>query len=230
MPLPPARSMDAHLMLPSLLLASGSPRRMQLMRGAGWEPIVRPVPIDERRRAGEAPADMARRLAREKAGRAASTYDEAALVLAADTIVVDGDQVLGKPENAAAALSMLMSLRDRRHLVITALALMDRAGGRLMERTTRSELAMRDFSRQQAEAYVAGGSPLDKAGAYGIQDKDFNLVDFDSLADCFANVMGLPLCTLAVLLSELGYDRAATTGLVDHCHNLHPGRHPQVAV
>ncbi len=203
-----------------LLLASGSPRRRQLMRAAGLQPRVEAVDVDESLIQGEGPAEMVVRLASAKARAARQRFSNRALILAADTTVVFDGRILGKPRDAAEAVRMLMDMRGQEHEVLTALALADTKQGEERVRLSRSRLQLREFSRSEAQAYADGGSPLDKAGAYGIQDDGFNPVDFEAFSDCFTNVMGLPLCTLADMLAELGWK--AEMDLTQACFQYAP--------
>ncbi len=184
-----------------LTLASASPRRRQLLGLLGLPVRVAPADVDERVRAGEAPAEYVLRLARAKAEAVAA---EEGLVLAADTTVVIDGQVVGKPGDAAEAERMLWSLRGREHQVLTGLVLLDPARGRRHEEVVESLVPMRAYSRAEVSAYVASGRPLDKAGAYGIQDPDFMPVDMDRLRGCATNVMGLPLCRVVRTLRAWG--------------------------
>ncbi len=191
-----------------LLLASGSPRRCELMELAGWNVTICPVPVDEMVQADERAEALAIRLARAKAQAAAAECPTCELVLAADTVVVDGDVILGKPVDAGDAERMLRILRDREHEVITALALLQPASGGEIVETCKTVVPMRAYDGEALQAYIAGGSPLDKAGAYGIQDSEFNPVELSQMQGCFANVMGLPLCHLQRALGRLGHNRA----------------------
>jgi MAF protein len=188
-----------------LVLASGSPRRRDLLGTLGLEIEVHPVAVDETRRQGESPLALVERLAREKAVAAHSQYDGPHPVLAADTIVVDGDQVLGKPIDSDEAQRMLQQLRAKEHQVLTALTVIDPTHGKLYNSVCTTHVPMRNYNQAEIKDYIKTGSPLDKAGAYGIQDRDFNPVDLDHLQGCFANVMGLPLCHLAQCLCQLGW-------------------------
>jgi septum formation protein len=182
-------------------LASGSPRREELLKIAGWNPLLSPVEIQESVLPYEDPQAFARRLALEKAKHAID--DDGKIVLGADTIVVLGDRVLGKPQDERDAVDMLEDLRGRDHQVVTAIALIDRANDRWLVDLCNTDVPMRDYSKEEIEDYVATGSPMDKAGAYGIQDDDFHPVDLDSMVGCFANVMGLPLCHLVRALRNM---------------------------
>lgn len=162
---------------------------------------------------------MVRRLAVEKGHAALERYNEGKLVLAADTTVLHKGQVLGKPATVDQAVAMLMSLRQDRHRVVTAVTLIERANKKELTTTTSTDLFMRQYERHEVERYVASGSPLDKAGAYGIQDDDFMPVDMKRFRGCFTNVMGLPLCTLGRMLDHFGY--STTNDLVESCFDYH---------
>ncbi len=189
-----------------LLLASASPRRRELMELTGWDVEICPVPVDEMAQVDEQAEALAIRLARTKARAAAAESPACELVLAADTVVVDGGTILGKPVDAIDAERMLLMLRDREHEVITALVFLQPANGEEIVETCKTVVHMRAYDNNALQAYVAGGSPLDKAGAYGIQDREFNPVELDQMQGCFANVMGLPLCHLQRALGRLGHD------------------------
>jgi len=187
-----------------LTLASASPRRQALLRLTGWEIFSRPGEVDERPEPGERPEQLTQRLAANKARAAGGE-----LVLGADTVVVLENQMIGKPAGSDAARAMLQALRGRTHRVISSIALVDGAGRTVATDTCVSEVPMRDYGEAEIEQYLRSGSPLDKAGGYGIQDGDFNPVDMDQMHDCFANVMGLPLCHLVRNMRRLGYEPPA---------------------
>lgn len=205
-----------------LLLASASPRRRNLLSEAGVATLTHPVSLPETREPGETPAEMAARLARAKAQVAVRASQEGAIVVAADTIVVDGDRILGKPGSPHEARAMLRDLAGREHEVISGLAVIDRARAEEVVAITRTKLALRRMSHQEVAAYVEDGSPLDKAGAYGIQDESFEPVDMATIEGCYTNVMGLPLCTLGGALGSLGW--RVGVDLVEACFAYH--RHP----
>ena len=175
-------------------LASASPRRLELLQLTGLEVRVTAADVDERRLRDEDPQAMTRRLALAKAKAVDS---KGGLVLGADTVVVDGTEVLGKPKDYDEAREMLEALRGRSHQVITSIALIDLDSGLELVDTCKSNVPMRQYSDSELEQFLANGKPLDKAGAYAIQDKSFAPVDKDHMKDCFANVMGLPLCHVA---------------------------------
>ena len=185
-----------------IILASASPRRRELLRLLGLKFSATRTDIDETPRIGETPADYVRRMSREKAAAAAARLDGPALILAVDTTVVDGEQILGKPANAAEARAILRQLRGRAHQVYSALTLLDTATGHEVTQVAISPVRMREYANEEIEAYIASGDPFDKAGAYAIQNSTFHPVEgFDH---CMANVMGLPLCHVARALVSLG--------------------------
>jgi len=188
-----------------IMLASGSPRRQELLALGGWEIAVRSAQVDEAPQQGETGRELTRRLARNKAAAISSV--DGAVVLAADTIVVDRERLLGKPLDSAEAQRMLGQLRGRSHVVVTSIAL-QKADGTIVQDTCESTVPMRRYSDGEIAHYVANGEPLDKAGAYAIQDGAFEPVEMSSFSDCFANVMGLPLCHVTRSLRRLGVEPA----------------------
>jgi MAF protein len=183
-----------------LILASNSPRRRQLLALGGWSFDVLVADVDESQRPGEAPGDYVLRLAESKARRSAEKAGAGKVVIAADTAVVEGGEILGKPVDKQDAVRMLTRLRGHSHQVYTGLALLRMSDGRLLADLTVTDVPMRAYSDEEIEAYVRSGDPLDKAGAYGIQHPGFQPVE--DLRGCFASVMGLPLCRVTVLLQQ----------------------------
>jgi MAF protein len=174
--------------------------------------------LDESPLEGEAPPDYVLRLAAAKARAVGDSLEEAALVLAADTTVVYDGRILGKPADAGEARRMLAERAGASHQVFTGIALYDTASGELRSDLAESPVPMRTLSTAEIDAYVASGDPLDKAGAYGIQNENFQLVgDF---ADCFANVMGLPLCHLQ---RNLAHFNLSFEGEIEHACQRHLG-------
>ena len=182
-----------------LILASGSPRRRQII-GALDLPIelARPCIHEGAPRPGESPRAYVDRLSNEKALLIAREYDEA-VVIGADTAVNMGQELLGKPRNDAEASRMLHQLRGRSHKVITGVTTLDTRSGRRVSAVESTVVRMRDYSEWEIAEYVASGEPLDKAGGYAIQDKGFNCVE--KIEGCYLNVVGLPLCEVVRLLS-----------------------------
>jgi MAF protein len=194
-----------------VVLASNSPRRKQLLSLLDWPFQVIPADIDESQRPGEPPAVYVRRLACEKAQAVAA--HQAGLVIAADTIVVDQDELLGKPADVDEAFRMLSQLRGRTHQVYTGLALLNTSAEESCEALCRTDVPMRHYADAEIQAYVDTGDPFDKAGAYAIQHQGFNPVQH--LEGCFASVMGLPLCHLMRCLKPLGLE--APSDLPQRC-------------
>jgi MAF protein len=155
------------------------------------------------------------RLARTKAYKSAEDALRESLVIAADTTVVDGDDILGKPLDEGDAVHMLERLRGHTHQVYTGLALLRVSDRSILTDLTVTDVLMRDYSDEDIEAYVRTGDPLDKAGAYAIQHTDFHPVE--NLAGCFASVMGLPLCRLTYLLEQ--FDVHPKTDVGVRCQN-----------
>ena len=185
-----------------LILASTSPRRRALFSLFGFPFNVHPADIDEGLLPGETPAAYVLRLACEKAQKVAGEVE--GLVLAADTTVADGDELLGKPQDEADARRMLQQLRGRVHQVYTGIALIDTETGRSYDDVCRTDVPMRDYSNAEIESYIATGDPMDKAGAYAIQHPGFHPVE--GLEGCFASVMGLPICHLIPGLRRFGLE------------------------
>jgi MAF protein len=182
-----------------LILASNSPRRRQLLALAGWPFSVAAANVDETEFANELPADYVLRLAETKARAVQTDVDQ--IVLAADTTVVDGTDILGKPQDPAEATAMLKRLRGHTHQVYTGIALLRRSDGLLLKDLCVTDVPMRDYSDVEIEAYVASDDPLDKAGAYAIQHPDFHPVA--ELDGCYASVMGLPMCHVILLMRKM---------------------------
>jgi nucleoside triphosphate pyrophosphatase len=182
----------------SVVLASASPRRRQLLAAIGLAFDVVPADIDEPAIAGgHEPATGAAAVAVAKA-RTVAERRWSSIVLAADTIVVLDGTVLGKPRNRLAARAMLWSLRSRTHAVFTAVCVSWPAGEAAA--TVHSAVHMRPYGSDEIERYVATDAGLDKAGGYGVQDESFQPVA--SIDGCWCNVMGLPLWTVARLLAR----------------------------
>jgi septum formation protein len=192
-----------HLPVP-LVLASQSPRRQSLMRHVGFV-FTSVVPsIDEDAvPTSLVPADYVQELAWRKAVRGAELVEGDAIVIGSDTTVVLDGQVLNKPIDADDAVSMLRRLSGRTHTVHTGLALVGRGRGLPSRRSSRAtHVTFRDLSDEEIHAYVGTGSPLDKAGAYGIQD-DFGAVFVSRVEGCYYTIVGLPLELLYTELREL---------------------------
>jgi septum formation protein len=202
-----------------IILASSSPRRAEALRNAGIEFELRPAPVDESRNAGESPSEYVQRLALAKARATADKLRntrENILIVGADTVVLIGDEILGKPESAEDARRMLRRLSGTVHEVHTGLALLRRSGADSRRPTATDERVVEEISRVhfapltevEIDAYLATGEPFDKAGAYGIQGIGGRYVT--RVEGCYFNVMGMPLARLWSLLREFGWDRPAS--------------------
>ena len=190
------------------MLASASPRRIELLAQIGVLPdAVVPADIDESPRKDEAPRAYVARMAAEKAAAVAAV--EPGVVLAADTTVVAGRRILGKPVDAAEAAAFLRLLSGRRHRVMTAVTVM--ADGRARHRLVETTLRLRPLSEAEIRGYVAGGDWRGKAGGYGIQGPAAAFVLW--MQGSFTAVVGLPLAETAVLLSACGIARATPEGV-----------------
>jgi len=186
-----------------LVLASVSPRRRELLQQCGIDCAVMPVSAEELARAGETPEETAVRLACEKARLALKRLDgRAGLILAADTIVADGGRMLGKPRDKDQAEEFLQRLRGREHRVITGVCLLRAPDGGEKTDLAVTAVRMREYSPAELAEYLASGDALDKAGAYAIQHPSFHPVE--SIAGCYTNVVGLPLCRVYALLESAG--------------------------
>ena len=183
----------------TLVLASGSPRRRQLLDMLGIPFRVVPPDTDETRQASELPETYVTRLAREKA-QSVAAREPGSVVLAADTTVVLRGEVFGKPQTPAEAGEMLHRLQGRSHQVMTAVAVA--SDGRVEHALDVTDVVLRRLAEQEIAAYVATGEPLDKAGAYAIQGKGAALVE--GIRGDFFSVMGLPLRLALQLLQRFG--------------------------
>ena len=187
------------------MLASASPRRADLLAAAGFAFDTVPADVDERVLPGERPEDLVLRLALAKAINVAQGFPQRAVV-AADTVVVVDDVILGKPENDEAAAAMLRRLSGRNHEVLTGLCVCH--GSRVRQVLERSTVTFATLREDEVLSYVASGEPRDKAGAYAIQGLASRFVV--AVDGSYSNVVGLPVATLYGLLRELGLAGGAT--------------------
>ncbi len=181
-----------------LILASRSPRRRKLLQQLGLDFEVHPSDLDEKATNHRLPEQLVEQLALEKARRVATRFPEA-LTLGADTIVVLDGEVLNKPADEAEARAMLRRLSGRTHTVYTGVALIHPGSQREIVDYEATRVTFAPLSDAEIDAYVATGSPLDKAGAYGIQD-DYGAVFIRRIEGDYYNVVGLPLHRLYCML------------------------------
>ncbi len=185
-----------------LILASASPRRAELLRSAGYEFTVQIAHVDESVLPGEAPDLYVRRLARAKARQVADQCRKSgSAVLGADTTVVSGDEILGKPENASDAVRMLKMLAGAVHEVLTGVVVLANGVEKAEVVTTRVHLL--PITLDEIEWYVSTGEPEGKAGAYAIQGRAARFVDW--IEGSWSNVVGLPVATVARMLRDVGH-------------------------
>ncbi len=182
-----------------IILASASPRRRELLERNGVQVNVEPADIDEHHLDGELPQDYVHRMAVSKCRHIADMHrGERVHVLGADTIVVLGSAILGKPQDGDMAMKMLRELSGREHVVMTAVCLINALDGAEESFVCKTIVQFDEISDQRLSRYVASGEPMDKAGAYGIQGGAEGFVK--RIDGSYTNVVGLPLCeTLGVL-------------------------------
>ena len=180
-----------------LILASGSPRRKEILDTMGLEFSVDISDADES--FAGTPEEMVLELSRRKA-QAVATRHSGAMILAADTIVF-GDEVLGKPHSAEEAKRMLAGLSGRWHSVYTGVTMIDTRSGKTLSRADVTRVHFVALTAQDIDAYVATGEPLDKAGAYGIQGRGGMFID--RIEGSYSNVVGLPMALVRSMLLEL---------------------------
>lgn len=199
-----------------LVLASSSPRRKNLLALGGHAFEVVAADVDETPLPGEDPKEYVLRLARDKARAAATGLKANALVLAADTTVVQAGQILAKPADAAEARAMLKALRGAEHVCYTAISVLRTSDGEQLDDLATTIVPMRGYSDDEIEAYIASGDPLDKAGAYAIQHSGFHPVA--AMSGCLANVVGLPLCHLKRTLMKMDFTFEADLPVACQAH------------
>jgi septum formation protein len=188
---------------PRLILASASPRRRELLHQAGYDFLVHPADIDEDDYPPQIlPADLALRLASQKAAAIADQFPDD-VVLAADTVVAFGDTPLGKPEDERKAFEMLQLLAGTTHIVITGVAVINKSAAFNRSARVLSAVRMKNLSNKQIDQYVKSGDWRDKAGGYGIQD-DHHDPFVEHMGGSHSNVVGLPMEKTKALLREAG--------------------------
>ena len=184
-----------------IILASGSPRRRELLGQMGLEFEVITSDCDENI-APCRPSEMVRELSKRKAIAVAKTLDFPAIVIGADTVVALDDKILGKPKDPADAVKALLALSGRTHSVFTGMTIID--GEKMISDVVETKITFVTLTKEDAESYVATGEPLDKAGSYGIQGRGGVFVE--RIEGDYYSTVGLPICALGKILQSLGVD------------------------
>lgn len=185
-----------------LILASGSPRRKELMEDLGLEFQVIAADVTEDALPGEAPQDMVMRLSLEKASSVAENLKDG-YVIGGDSMVVLDGQALGKPVNADDARRMLRRLSGTRHQVMTGISVLNAATGKRMTEFMASPIKLRILTEAEIDTSIMSGAPFDKAGAYAVQDQELRPAEW--WQGCYPNIVGLPVCRLLEMLQEMGF-------------------------
>lgn len=187
----------------NIVLASKSPRRKKLLEQLGFDFIVKPAAINENDLPeGISPIDYVKELSFRKAEKVASRISDPAVILGSDTIVVLEDEILNKPESRSHAFDMLNLLSDNTHKVFTGITLIDTEKNIEISDHKETDVTFRKLEDDEIWAYIDTGSPMDKAGGYGIQD-DFGAVFVSHIAGCYYNIVGLPLEKLYEMLKKI---------------------------
>ncbi|MCH7663783.1 MAG: septum formation protein Maf [Chloroflexi bacterium] len=185
----------------TIVLASTSPRRKELLKLSGLSFRLSAIEVDETPIKGENAKDYTARVAASKAHAAANRLRDGEVVIAADTTVVHAGEILGKPADEREAANVLKALRGVTHQVITSLVVIRTGDDLLLSDQAITDVPMREYTDEEMQEYVSSGDPLDKAGSYGIQHKEFRPAP--SLEGCIANVAGLPMCHLIRTLKKI---------------------------
>jgi septum formation protein len=185
----------------TIVLASASPRRSELLESAGISFRVAPADIDEEALPEEEPVDYVLRLAEEKA-KASAEKTEGRFFLGADTIVVCQGEIMGKPKDTADADRMLKKLSGVPHEVVTGFAIYDKERKGAVRNAVRTKVFFKHLRDEEISSYIATGCPFDKAGAYAIQGGAAHMVQ--KIEGSYTNVVGLPLCEVVEALRVLG--------------------------
>ena len=186
----------------TIILASGSPRRIEILKSAGLAFDVLPSRVlEDLPSEGEPPTHYVERLACEKVADVRKQLSEG-VIIGADTIVELDGKILGKPKSDDEATEMLVRLRNRVHQVITGVAISENKRNDYLTTTTISEVYMRDYTNLEIANYINSREPFDKAGAYGVQDLNFSPAQ--NVTGCYLNVVGLPLCEVIGLFHNVG--------------------------
>jgi septum formation protein len=174
-----------------IYLASKSPRRKKLLEQINLHPEILHCHFDEEYQANQKPSIIAKKLALQKLDEA-KKLNKKGILITADTIVVINGKILGKPASIHQAVFMLKSLSKKKHFVYTGFCVFNSLNGKIINDYEKTEVTFRKLRENEIKEYVAGGSPMDKAGAYGIQD-DYGAIFIEKINGCYYNVVGLPL-------------------------------------
>ncbi|MGI6706382.1 MAG: Maf family protein [Clostridia bacterium] len=185
-----------------ITLASGSPRRKELLLQMGLSFDVVPSSVEETIPDGFSFAETVKILAKQKAESVVAISNKDSIVIGADTIVVFEEEILGKPRDQNHAFQMLKALQSREHLVFTGLCLIDNSSHRILLDHEKTIVKMATIDDDEIARYIATGEPMDKAGAYGIQGRGGMFIE--EIRGCYYNVVGLPLAKLRFMLKQLG--------------------------
>ncbi|MEJ6950449.1 Maf family protein [Natronospora cellulosivora (SeqCode)] len=185
-----------------LVLASKSPRRVELLKMMGFDFAIIPSHINEDEYLGLNPVEMVKKLAKAKAERVAENLENT-VVIAADTIVLIDDIILGKPLNRGEAVSILQKIQGEKHQVFTGFAVCDTETKNFIVDYDKTDVFMRSISDEEIMSYVDTGEPMDKAGAYGIQG--IGGIFVDKILGSYFTVMGLPIHKLALVLRDFDF-------------------------
>ncbi len=186
----------------NIILASASPRRSELLSQVGIEFEVIPSNIPEEPLDGESPAQHVIRLSFEKASEVIGRVGRESWVIGSDTVVIIDDEILGKPEDRADAISMLKKLSGREHRVITGYSIINSSSGKDIKKSVDTAVKFKRLTDDEIKGYVDSGEPMDKAGAYAIQGLGSFMVE--GIIGSYSNVVGLPVCQIVNDLEKVG--------------------------
>jgi len=201
--------METHL-LRRIILASASPRRKELLEQIGLKFEVDPGDYEEHIYQGMEPHQLARNLSLRKANASAAKHKHA-VIIAADTVIISDNRIMGKPHSEDDARKMLETISGKFHSVVTGFTIIDTSANKTITRSVETTVYVRKLSRPEIDAYVKSKEPLDKAGAYGIQG--LGAVIIERIEGDYFNVVGLPLCALSEALKEFGVHVLTTTSV-----------------
>lgn len=186
-----------------IILASGSPRRKQILEQGGLNFTVEVSDYEEKSIPGVVPSEFVETLSLEKAKAVAKNHNDA-IIIGADTIVVLDNQILGKPKTKEDAREMLKKLSGNTHSVFTGFTVIDTVNKRTITNHVETRIRFKNLSEEEISGYVETGEPMDKAGAYGVQDRGALFVEY--IEGDYSSVMGLPILKIFEILKELGID------------------------